>query len=52
MAVIRSTQTKTVRYQKPTVNTLQLLGHATEEATREDPAPFKDVKIGDLVRFI
>lgn len=54
MAVIRSTQTKTVRYQKPinAVNALQLLGQSSEEATREDPAPFKDAKIGDLVRFI
>lgn len=53
MAIIRSTRTKTVRYHRPVnAHALAVLGQATEEATREDPAPFKDAKIGDLVRFI
>lgn len=53
MAIIRSTKTKTVSYQRPVsgVNAFAL-GRATEEATREDPAPFTNAKIGDLVRFI
>lgn len=53
MAIIRSSRTTSVNYQKPLspVNALTL-GRQYEDATREVPAPFTNANIGDLVRFI
>jgi hypothetical protein len=52
MAVVRSTRTTTVRYQKPQSIQSTLAGVAGEYGERGEVAPFKGVCLGDYVRFV
>jgi hypothetical protein len=52
MAVVRSSRTNVVRYQKPqNVNAL-VAGLSPEFGQREEEAPFRKPRVGDYVRFV
>ena len=52
MAVVRSSQTMTVRYQKPQTIQATIAGISADYGERQEPAPFKGVRLGDYVRFV
>lgn len=53
VAVVRSSETKTVRYQKPVSSIAAAFnGGLGDYGEREEPAPFRKIARGDYVRFI
>ena len=52
MAIVRSTRTNTVQYQKPQNINALVAGISPDYGEREVLAPFRRPQIGDFVRFI
>lgn len=52
MAIVKSTRTVATRVRKPQLVSAMIAGSHPEYEVREEAAPFRGPRVGDLVRFI